>query len=211
MENMAEQITSLLEKSYTFDENENGIIKEIFSGNMNFPRIKCIAELIINMKLDKTSMFAFLVYQYYKVEPQKAEILLERLTKEEQEIVYDFKMIKDLNQLTPSEEIEDIKRLFLVMGKDLRVVIIKLFGIFYDISILNNPLDDAQKSFIKQVRDIHVPLSERLGLDKLKQMLYDNVIRLEYPEEYNRLKIAVESKEEENSKQLMITKAKLNI
>ena len=91
MENMAEQITSLLEKSYTFDENENGIIKEIFSGNMNFPRIKCIAELIINMKLDKTSMFAFLVYQYYKVEPQKAEILLERLTKEEQEIVYDFK------------------------------------------------------------------------------------------------------------------------
>lgn len=209
MENMAEQITSLLEKSYTFDENENGIIKEIFSGNMNFPRIKCIAELIINMKLDKTSMFAFLVYQYYKVEPQKAEILLERLTKEEQEIVYDFKMIKDLNQLTPSEEIEDIKRLFLVMGKDLRVVIIKLFGIFYDISILNNPLDDAQKSFIKQVRDIHVPLSERLGLDKLKQMLYDNVIRLEYPEEYNRLKIAVESKEEENSKQLMITKAKL--
>lgn len=209
MENMAEQITSLLEKSYTFDENENGIIKEIFSGNMNFPRIKCIAELIINMKLDKTSMFAFLVYQYYKVEPQKAEILLDRLTKEEQEIVYDFKMIKDLNQLTPSEEIEDIKRLFLVMGKDLRVVIIKLFGIFYDISILNNPLDDAQKSFIKQVRDIHVPLSERLGLDKLKQMLYDNVIRLEYPEEYNRLKIAVESKEEENSKQLMITKAKL--
>lgn len=209
MENMAEQIISLLNKSYTFDENENKIINEIFSEDMNFSRIKCIVELIVNMKLDKSSLLAFLVYQFYKLKPQKAEQMLERMTKEEQEIVHDFIMIKDLNRLTPSEEIEDVKRLFLVMGKDLRVVIIKLFGIYYDISILNNPLDDAQKSFIKQVRDIHVPLSERLGLDKLKQMLYDNVIRLEYPDEYNRLKIAVESKEEENSKQLMITKAKL--
>ena len=88
------------------------------------------------------------------------------MTSEEQSMVEDYKTIQDINQLTLSEEIEDIRRMFLVMSNDMRVVIIKLGGIYYDISILNLPLDDSQWLFVKQVKDIHVPLAERLGLPK---------------------------------------------
>jgi len=131
------------------------------------------------------------------------------LTKDEKVLLADFQSISNINQLTTSEEVEDIKKMFLVMGKDLRVVMLKLFGVFYDISVLTLPLSQEQMGFVKQVKEIHVPLSERLGLDNLKQLMNDNVVRLEHPDEYNRLKIAIESKQEENAKQLELTKRKI--
>lgn len=209
MENLEEQTLNLLNNAYQFNNEELMLLKEILKHDINHSRIFNISQLIIKTKLDKASMLAFLNYQFYKFYPEEADNLAQKLGEEEREMINEFKKIKDINQLTPSEEIEDIKRLFLVMSKDLRVVIIKLFGIYYDISVLNNPLSESEKQFVKQVRDIHVPLSERLGLDSLKQMLYDNVVRLEYPEEYARLKLTIESEEEENRKQLELTKGKL--
>ncbi len=209
MEDMERQIISLLKNNFNFDENELNIVEKILTFDLNYSRISVIVELIVKTKLDKSSVLSFLTYQLYKVLPDEADKISSKMSKEVQDMINNFKTIKDINRLTASDEIEDIKRIFLVMGKDLRVVIIKLFGIYYDISILNNPLNESQKLFVRQVRDIHVPLSERLGLDKLKQILYDNVIRLEYPDEYLRLKSAIESKEEENRKQLELTKDKL--
>ena len=208
MENMVGQIINQL-KNYDFDDKEKQIIQKVIKEELNLKRIFKINELIISTKLDKNSMLAFIVYQYLKVYPEQVNDILSSLGEEAKTMVEHFITIKDLNKLTPSDEVEDIKRMFIVMGKDLRVVIIKLFGIYYDISILEPPLNDVERQFVKQVRDIHVPLSERLGLDKLKQILYDNVIRIEYPEEYYKLKKTIESEEEANKKQLELTKSKL--
>ena len=204
-----EELQEKIKNNFTLNNQENEIVKNVLSHDLNFDRINVITKLIIDTKLDKASLIAFLVYQLYKVYPEDGDEITKKLNKEEQAMVEDYKTIKDINQLTLSEEIEDIRRMFLVMSNDMRVVIIKLGGIYYDISKLNLPLDDNQWRFVNQVKDIHVPLAERLGLDKLKQNLYDNVIRLEHPDEYNRLKITIESKREENEKQLEITKAKL--
>ena len=203
------QLRERIAENFKLNEKDKEIVEKVLSYNLNFDRINVITKLIIDTKLDKSSLIAFLVYQLYKVYQEDGEKLKKVLNHEEQAMVEDYKTIQDINQLTLSEEIEDIRRMFLVMSNDMRVVIIKLGGIYYDISKLNLPLDDQKWHFVKQVKDIHVPLAERLGLDKLKQNLYDNVIRLEHPDEYTRLKDTIESKREENEKQLEITKAKL--
>ncbi len=198
-----------ISKNFKLNERDNEIIDEVLRHDLNFDRINVITKLIIDTRLDKSSLIAFLCYQLYKVYKQDGEALEAKLNEEERAMVEDYKTIKDINQLTLSEEIEDIRRMFLVMSNDMRVVIIKLCGIYYDISKLNLPLDENEWHFVKQVEDIHVPLAERLGLDKLKQNLYDNVIRLEHPSEYNRLKNTIESKRYENEEQLKITKQKI--
>lgn len=198
-----------ISKNFKLNERDNEIIDEVLRHDLNYDRINVITKLIIDTRLDKSSLIAFLCYQLYKVYKQDGEALEAKLNEEERAMVEDYKTIKDINQLTLSEEIEDIRRMFLVMSNDMRVVIIKLCGIYYDISKLNLPLDENEWHFVKQVEDIHVPLAERLGLDKLKQNLYDNVIRLEHPSEYNRLKNTIESKREENEEQLKITKQKI--
>ena len=206
------QIKNLKDKineNFNLTVKDKTLVDKILSYDLNIDRLSVITRLIIDTKLDKASLIAFLCYQLYKVYPDDAELLCKNITKEEQAMVEDYKTIKDINQLTVSEEIEDIRRMFLVMSNDMRVVMIKLAGIYYDISVLKLPLNENEWRFVKQVEEVHVPLAERLGLDKLKQNLYDNVIRLEHPSEYNRLKETIESKREENEQQLEITKAKL--
>ena len=112
------------------------IIEKICNYNLNYSRINAITNLIIDTRLDKSSLMAFLCYQLYKEYPNEGESIEKQLTSEEQSMVEDYKTIQDINQLTLSEEIEDIRRMFLVMSNDMRVVIIKLGGIYYDISIL---------------------------------------------------------------------------
>ena len=189
--------------------NDKKLIGDILCPEMNLTRVDVIINMIISMKLDKDSIISFLLYQLFKVDEKRASEIEKSLSQESIEMFETYKTIKDISQLTLSEEIEDIKRMFIAMSKDMRVVYIKLAGIFYDISVLNLPLSEREKSFVKQVEEIHVPLAERLGFDRLKQDLADNVIRLLHPEEYKRLEETVASKYEENEKQLALTKSKI--
>lgn len=209
MEEKINQIKDLIFENFDFTNEEKSIIEDILKVDINYSRANVILQQIIKNKLDKASVLSFLTYQLYKVEPEMADEFVLSFDHDVREMVKDFKTIKDINKLTQSEEIEDVKRMFLVLGKDLRVVMIKLFGVYYDISILDNPLTTSESMFVRQVREIHVPLSERLGLDKLKQSLYDNVIRIEHPKEYYSLKERIESKQEENQKQLDLTKSRI--
>ena len=204
-----EKIKDIVFNQYEFSSDEKLIIEKMLQYELNYDRIYVILKAIKDYNLDKNSVLAFLNYQLFKQYPLVADELFQSFNQDVKEMIEDFKTIKDINQLTISEEIEDIRRMFIVMSKDMRVVMIKLMGIYYDISVLDNPLNEEQKRFVKQVKDIHIPLSERLGLDKLKQNLYDNVVRLEIPNEYNDLKNTIESKKNENEKQLAITKAKI--
>lgn len=196
-------------ENYQLTEQDNTIIDKMLSYDLNFQRVKSIITGLIDFKLDKSSLLAFINYQLFKIEPEIANELSSNFDVDTKKMIEDYKIIKDLNQLTISDEIEDIRRMFIVMSNDMRVVIIKLMGIYYDISVLELPLNDSEWNFVKQVKEIHVPLSERLGLDSLKLKLYDNVVRLEYPKEYTELKNTIESKREEHENQLALTKGKL--
>ena len=206
---LIEKIKSEIFSNIKLNQADKKIVEDILCEKMNLERVFVILEMIIKMQLDKDSILAFLTYQLFKVDSEKASEIEKRLNTDGIEMVETYKTIKDISQLTLSEEIEDIKRMFIAMSKDMRVVFIKLAGIFYDISKMELPLNESQKRFVKQVEEIHVPLAERLGFDSLKQNLADNVIRLLQPEEYKRLQESVTSNFEENEKQLEITKAKI--
>lgn len=205
------EIIKKIEDNYSLSVKEKEQIEYILNtGKIDEDKTDYILNKTIAFQLDKSMITALFNYQLFKVDSEKAEEFAKELSTEENRIIGFFKNIRDINSLTPSEEIDDIRRMFIVMGSDMRVVIMKLFGICYEISKLNNPLNEQQQLFLKQVKEIHVPLSERLGLDKLKLELNDNVVRLEYPEEYKKLVDEIESHREENEKQLEISKNKMS-
>ena len=204
------EIIKKIESVYSLSDKEKRQIEYILdTGKIDEDKTSYILDKTIAFQLDKSMITALFNYQLFKVDSEKAEEFAKELSPEENKIIGHFKNIRDINSLTPSEEIEDIRRMFIVMGSDMRVVIMKLFGICYEMTKLNNPLNEQQQLFLRQVKEIHVPLSERLGLDKLKLELNDNVVRLEYPEEYKKLVDEIESHREENEKQLEISKNKM--
>ena len=209
MTEVIDQIKENISSQMKLTQADKNVIDEILCEEMNLDRAKVVSDMILKMKLDKNSVIAFLTYQLFKVNEEKANQIEAKLNDDCKEMIETYKVIKDINQLTLSEEIEDIKRMFIAMSKDMRVVFIKLAGIYYDISVLSLPLDEKQRRFVQQVKEIHVPLAERLGFDSLKQDLADHVLRLLDPNEYERLREAVSSKYEENEKQLALTKQKI--
>lgn len=195
--------------SYKLQEKDKILILKLLDDKIDFDRIDEILDFMTELKLDKSSLIGFLAYQLYKVNQERAESLLKELTKDELKIFEGFKSLKEMRYLTRTEEVDDIRRLFLGLGKDLRVVIIKLAGILYDVKHLKEPLSEKDKDFVSNVKEIFAPLAERLGLSTMKSIMEDYCFRYQDPKMYNMLVNSIELKKDENDMQIEITKFRL--
>ena len=181
---------SILEKinsSFNLSDDERSLIEEILCEQMNLERCSGIIDTIISLRFDNDSLIAFLGYQLYKVDPEKADEIAKKFDEEILKMFETFKVIKDINHLSKSEEAEDIRKMFLALSKDLRVVIIKLAGVLYDLKVLSGTLTEEEEFFVQNVRDIFAPLAERLGLGNMKSTMEDYCFKYENPKMYNEL------------------------
>jgi len=97
-----------------------------------------------------------------------------RLTK----IASSAKSLEDLRQL------ESLRKLFLAMAKDLRVVVIKLADRLHNIRTLQYVDPGKQARIASETLEIYVPLANRLGLWPIKSELEDLCFKYLYPQEY---------------------------
>ena len=206
---MKKEILNEIVNSFELSNEEKSLIDSILCEEMNLPRCKEIIKIISDLHFDSESLIAFLLYQLYKVLPLRAEEFLKDLNEDELKMFETFKVIKDVNSLSKSEEAEDIRKMFLALSKDLRVVIIKLAGILYDVKTLKEPLDEEGSFFVSNVKTIFAPLAERLGLGNMKSTMEDYCFRLENPVTYAQLENNIMLKKEDNQRQILITKNRL--
>ena len=87
--------------------------------------------------------------------------------------------------------------MFLAMGKDIRVILIKLADRLHNMRTLNYLSRDRQIANAKETMDLYAPLANRLGIYSLKWELEDLGFRYLYPEEYRELVLGIEKKREE--------------
>ncbi len=194
---------------FSLTEEEKSLVDQILCEEMNMRRCVYIINYISTLKFDNNSLFSFLLFQLYKVNPQKAESLISSVDEDCREMFESFKLIKDVNNIINSNEAEDIRRMFLVLAKDLRVVIMKLCGVLYDLKIIEIPLSKQEKVFSKNVKEIFAPLAERLGLGNMKSTMEDYCFFHEDPKAFEELSNNVVLKKEDNYKQIELTKSKI--
>lgn len=87
--------------------------------------------------------------------------------------------------------------MFLAMGKDIRVILIKLADRLHNMRTLSYIPRNRQIANAKETMDIYAPLANRLGIYSLKWELEDLSFRYLYPEEYRELVAGIEKKREE--------------
>lgn len=195
--------------NFKLTEHDKKIVETLVDDDIDLPRCDGIIDFMIELKLDKSSLFGFLNYQLYKVDPKKAEEIAQDFTKDELSTYVGFKNLRGIRNVSKSEEAEDIRRMFLGIGKDVRSVLIKLAGIMYDIKQLNPPLTDRDKDFVSNVKEVFAPLAERLGLSRMKSHMEDNCLRLQDPERYYMLLNELEKQKESNDRQIELTKTRI--
>lgn len=197
-----EKIKLNLENSFKINESERMLLSNIFDKiNLKLKDEEIINNLI-KYRLDLNSIFAYLICEYNLFE----------LTNNE-DIINLAKNLKELESsdvfLTRQEEAELLRKQFIAMCNDIRVIIIKLCLVLYSANCCTFPLSEENRVLLNIIRSIYAPLSERLGFNSLKSTLEDICLKFLDPEIYNSLEQNTLLKKEENLKQIETTTKKV--
>ena len=95
------------------------------------------------------------------------------------------------------QQAEDYRKMFLAMGKDIRVIIIKLADRLHNMRTLKFLRRERQIANAKETMEIYAPLANRLGLYSMKWELEDLSFKYLYPEEYHELVEGINKKRDE--------------
>lgn len=196
-------ILNLLNESFNLTENNLFNINLILSNTSLNNKDITIINNLINNKLDFNSICAYLINEYNLFELKFTDDEVIFLAKNLQQIT------SDTLSFNKQEEAEMLRKQFIAMCKDIRVIIIKLCLVLYQANECNLPLSDNQRELLVTTRNIYAPLAERLGLNMVKSQLEDLCLKYLDPDIYNELEQNILLKKEENQKQIELTKSKL--
>ncbi|MBI4692229.1 MAG: bifunctional (p)ppGpp synthetase/guanosine-3',5'-bis(diphosphate) 3'-pyrophosphohydrolase [Candidatus Terrybacteria bacterium] len=99
-------------------------------------------------------------------------------------------------------QIENLRKMFLAMAKDIRVVLIKLADRLHNMKTLQYVPKEKQIRIAKETLEIYAPLASRLGMGEIKGQLEDLAFPYVYPEKYKKVMEAIKGKYEEKEKKL---------
>ena len=157
-----------------------------------------VAYTIAELGLDEKTICAALLHDVVEDTEVTYDDIKNEFDEEIAEMVDGVTKLKKIKYATVEEhQVENYRKMFLAMGKDIRVIIIKLADRLHNMKTLEFLAPDRQKAISEETMLLYAPLANRLGLYNMKWELEDIAFMYLYPEEYKELVEGIEQKREE--------------
>ena len=189
--------TKLIMKAYNYAVEHHGNQKRR-SGEPYIIHPINVAYILAGVGLDEATICAALLHDVVEDTDVTDEDLRRDFGDEIADMVAGVTKLGTMQFSTVEEQqVEDYRKMFLAMGKDIRVIIIKLADRLHNMRTLKFLKRDRQIANAKETMEIYAPLANRLGLYSMKWELEDLSFKYLYPEEYHELVEGINKKREE--------------
>jgi len=145
-----------------------------------------VAHTLASWGVDQASVEASLLHDVLDMTDVTLEQIEEEFGKEVAELVDGVTKVGKV-QLRGSHDVEfleNLRKMFVSMAKDIRVVLIRLADRLHNVATLEGVALSKQKRIALETLEVYAPLAERLGMGRLKGELEDLAFPYIFPEEY---------------------------
>ena len=160
-----------------------------------------VAYTLAELGLDEDTICAALLHDVL----EDTDTSYEDLEKEfNEEVAYMVDGVTKLSKLqyasVEEQQVENYRKMFLAMGKDTRVILIKLADRLHNMRTLKFLTRDRQIANANETMELYAPLANRLGVYSLKWELEDLSFKYLYPEDFREIVEGIDKKREERLK-----------
>lgn len=186
---------SQIEKAYRIAEKAHeGQVRK--SGEPYIIHPLCVAIILAELELDKETIVAGLLHDVLEdtimTEQEIAEefseevlLLVDGVTKlQHLHLTDNIANEKDKSAERLEMQAENLRKMFLAMAKDIRVIMIKLADRLHNMRTLKYQSPEGQIRIARETQEIYCPLAQRLGISKIKIELDDLSLKYLQPEAY---------------------------
>lgn len=210
---------SLIEKAYhvAYEAHKNQVRK---SGEPYIIHPLYVSIILADLEMDKETIAAGLLHDVVEDTILTEEQIKEQFGSEVALLVDGVTKLQQLqftnNGETPDRlemQAENLRKMFLTMAKDIRVILIKLADRLHNMRTLKYQKPESQQRIARETMEIYAPIAQRLGISKIKVELDDLSLKYLEPEAYYDLvdKIAVRKSVREKYIQSIVDEVSVHI
>jgi len=145
-----------------------------------------VAEIVAEMGLDVDSVLGALLHDCIEDTDASHDEIAKLFGETVAELVEGVTKLTRANfSSTEQAQMENLRKMFMAMSKDIRVVLIKIADRLHNMRTMQYQTPDKQVKKCRETMDIYAPLAHRLGMQKMKWELEDISLRYLDPAGYN--------------------------
>jgi len=158
-----------------------------------------VAEIVAEMGLDIESILASILHDCIEDTDASHDDIAKIFGSTVAELVEGVTKLTKANfSTTEQAQMENLRKMFMAMSKDIRVVLIKIADRLHNMRTMQYQSPAKQIIKCRETMDIYAPLAHRLGMQKLKWELEDISLRYLVPDDYNTIMTYLDSHKDQD-------------
>lgn len=196
---------AIIEKAFQFAQRAHEGQKRL-SGQDRLEHLLVTADTLAQLKLDASCLAGGFLHDILEYTPITLEQIKKEFGNEIASLVEGITFVEKIRHYHKEQEterqVENLRKIFLAMAKDIRVVLIKLADRLHNMQTLYALPEERQKRLAYETLEIYAPLADRLGIGQIKGKLEDLAFQYLMPGEYYWLVNQVRDQYQEREKYL---------